>query len=224
MPYHVVVSRQVLLDGLMTLCATLALYCVARYVETGAAELAARRRRHDGRRDAWPRRRAWSCSAALYAFFALTPAGAAAAQAPLAGRAADRDRSCRLPVVLRLPGAAATGQNYLLWQLFRRPNHANLVLLPRVLPAGSGSPCWPSPLAGLVWLRREATWRERLLLAWIVVPVLFFTLWPVKGFQYLLPVAPALAVLAGRDAGRRCRRRAALRRGRRLRRPRSALA
>ena len=35
MPYHVVVSRQVLLDGLMTLCATVALYCVARYVENG---------------------------------------------------------------------------------------------------------------------------------------------------------------------------------------------
>jgi hypothetical protein len=28
--------------------------------------------------------------------------------------------------------------------------------------------------------------------------VLFFTLWPVKGFQYLLPVAPVLAILAGR--------------------------
>src|SRR2546421_1848888 len=35
MPYHVVVSRQVLLDGLMTLCATGALYCVARSVENG---------------------------------------------------------------------------------------------------------------------------------------------------------------------------------------------
>ena len=35
MPYHVVVSRQVLLDGLMTLCATVALCCVVRYVESG---------------------------------------------------------------------------------------------------------------------------------------------------------------------------------------------
>ncbi len=31
MPYHVIVSRQVLLDGLMTLCATATLYCVVRY-------------------------------------------------------------------------------------------------------------------------------------------------------------------------------------------------
>jgi len=30
------------------------------------------------------------------------------------------------------------------------------------------------------------------------VPLLFFTIWPVKGFEYLLPIAPPLAVLAGR--------------------------
>jgi 4-amino-4-deoxy-L-arabinose transferase-like glycosyltransferase len=51
---------------------------------------------------------------------------------------------------------------------------------------------------GLWLLRREASWRERLLLCWIAVPVGFFCLWPVKGFQYLLPIAPAVAVLAGR--------------------------
>ena len=41
--------------------------------------------------------------------------------------------------------------------------------------------------AGLWLLRRERSWRETLLLCWIVVPVGFFQLWPVKGFQYLLP-------------------------------------
>jgi hypothetical protein len=51
---------------------------------------------------------------------------------------------------------------------------------------------------GLWLLRREASWRETLLLSWIAVPVVFFWLWPVKGFQYLLPIAPALAVLAAR--------------------------
>src|SRR5207249_532721 len=30
----------------------------------------------------------------------------------------------------------------------------------------------------------------------------FFTLWPVKGYQYLLPVAPAVAVLAARTVTR----------------------
>jgi hypothetical protein len=41
-----------------------------------------------------------------------------------------------------------------------------------------------------------------MLLAWIAVPALFFTLWPVKGFQYLLPVCPAVAVLAARTLSR----------------------
>jgi hypothetical protein len=34
------------------------------------------------------------------------------------------------------------------------------------------------------------------MVCWIVVPVVFFQLWPVKGYQYLLPVAAPMAVLA----------------------------
>jgi hypothetical protein len=52
--------------------------------------------------------------------------------------------------------------------------------------------------AGVFLLRKYSSWREVLLLSWIIVPVAFFQLWPVKGYQYLLPVAPAVAVLAGR--------------------------
>jgi hypothetical protein len=55
---------------------------------------------------------------------------------------------------------------------------------------------------GLIFLWYERSWREKLLLAWIVVPVAFFQLWPVKGYQYLLPIAPPLAILAGRALGR----------------------
>jgi len=51
---------------------------------------------------------------------------------------------------------------------------------------------------GLWVLRRDASWRETLLLSWIVVPVAFFQICPVKGFQYLLPIAPAVALLAAR--------------------------
>src|SRR6185369_13314121 len=34
------------------------------------------------------------------------------------------------------------------------------------------------------------------------VPMAFFQLWPVKGFQYLLPIAPPLALLAARALGK----------------------
>ena len=103
--------------------------------------------------------------------------------------------------MLRLAGHSNTGQSYLVWQLFRRPNHATWFYF-TVLPIWIGPALLVAALAGLIWLRRETTWRERMLLAWVVVPVLFFTLWPVKGFQYLLPVSPALAILAGRTLGR----------------------
>ncbi|HLO18552.1 MAG TPA: hypothetical protein VK206_27220, partial [Anaerolineales bacterium] len=53
-------------------------------------------------------------------------------------------------------------------------------------------------IAGLWLLRREGTWREKLLVWWIIVPVVFFQIWPTKGYQYLLPIAPPLAILASR--------------------------
>jgi hypothetical protein len=55
---------------------------------------------------------------------------------------------------------------------------------------------------GLIFLWSERSWRETLLLSWILVTVLFFQIWPVKGFQYLLPIAPAVALLAGRLLGK----------------------
>ena len=39
----------------------------------------------------------------------------------------------------------------------------------------------------------------------MVVPVLFFTLWPVKGFQYLLPVSPRWPCWPGGPWPARCR-------------------
>jgi hypothetical protein len=54
---------------------------------------------------------------------------------------------------------------------------------------------------GLVWqwiADRSMTWREILLVSWIAVPVIFFEVWPVKGFSYLLPIAPAAALLCAR--------------------------
>ena len=129
---------------------------------------------------------------ALYVFFALTPA--------MRGRVRHLALTLALvlaevaiwPVMLRLARHSNTGQSCLVWRLFRRSNHETWFYF--YAPAQlDRSAVLLAALAGLIWLRREATWRERMLLAWVVVPVLFFTLWPVKGFQYLLPIAPALA-------------------------------
>jgi 4-amino-4-deoxy-L-arabinose transferase-like glycosyltransferase len=196
MPYHVVVSRQVLLDGPMTLFATLTLLLLTLFLTTGA--------------------RAWLYAAGaamgltflaketsivllggIYAFLALTP--------ELGLRLRDLAVALGLmalviapfPLSLALAGHTGTGESYLTWQLFRRPNH-DWLFYPQEVPEVIGPLVLVAALMGLWLLRGQASWRERLLVCWIVVPVAFFCLWPVKGFQYLLPIAPALAVLAGR--------------------------
>ena len=101
------------------------------------------------------------------------------------------------PLSLALAGGSNVGQQYFVWQLFRRPNHTPDFYL-TVVPQAIGILVIFIALAGLWLLRREGTWREKLLIWWIIVPVVFFQIWPTKGFQYLLPIAPPLAVLASR--------------------------
>jgi 4-amino-4-deoxy-L-arabinose transferase-like glycosyltransferase len=196
MPYHVVVSRQVLLDGLMTLCASAALLCAVRYVETqtlvwllatgsvmGLAVLS--------------KETSVILLGGLYAFFALTPVVRLRIWYAVAALACVSLVALPLPIAMVWLKQAGTGQHYLLWQLFRRPNH-DVWFYADILPGAIGAVVLIAAAVGLLWLRRTSTWRERLLVCWIAAPAVFFTLWSVKGYQYLLPIAPAVAVLAGR--------------------------
>jgi hypothetical protein len=208
MPYHVVVTRQVLLDGPMTLFATLTLVLLARFAKSG--------------RPAWlygagaamgltflSKESSIILLGAVYAFLALTP--------QLRVRLRDLAISMSLmglviapfPLTLMLAGRTGTGESYLTWQLFRKPNH-DWLFYPTTVPEAIGPLVLLAAGLGLWLLRREASWRETLLLCWVVVPVVFFQLWLVKGFQYLLPVAPAIAVLAARGITRTNRRPALL--------------
>ena len=137
MPYHVVVTRQVLLDGPMMFFATLSLYLLARYAATQRHRLALRRgggARPDGltqgeQRD--PARRGLR-----------VPRPHARRRGP-AIRHADRlrRRSCvaivsRVPALARRwPAQTSTGGNFLAWQLFRRPNH-DWIFYPTAVPLG----------------------------------------------------------------------------------------
>ena len=200
MPYHVVVTRQVLLDGPMTFFATLTMLLLTRFVLSG--------------RPVWlygtgaamgltilSKETSIVLLGAVYAFLALTP--------ELRVRLRDLAvSSCVMalvvgpfPLSLMLAGRTGTGESYLTWQLFRRPNH-DLLFYPTTVPEAVGPLVVLAAVVGLWLLRRQSSWRETLLVSWIVVPVVFFCLWPVKGFQYLLPIAPPLALLAGRSLSR----------------------
>ncbi|WP_446214984.1 ArnT family glycosyltransferase [Micromonospora sp. IBHARD004] len=196
MPYHVVVTRQVLLDGPMVLFATLTLYCLVRFVQ--------------GQQVLWyvaagamlgvtmlTKETSIVLAGGVYAFLALTPAVRRPVRMSLLALAPMAVVFATHPVSQALAGRTETGRSYLVWQLFRRPNHSMGFYLETV-PTAMGLLVVAAAVGGLWWLRRRRSWRETLLLSWIAAPVVFFQLWPVKGFQYLLPAAAPVAVLAAR--------------------------
>jgi hypothetical protein len=139
---------------------------------------------------------------AVYAFLALTPELRVRLRDLAIAMGAMAVVVAPFPLSLVVAGHTGTGESYLTWQLFRRPNH-DWLFYPSTVPEAIG-PWVIVAAAAALWLnRREASWRERLLVCWIAVPVVFFELWPVKGYQYLLPAALPLAVLAGRALSRR---------------------
>ncbi|HMB21794.1 MAG: ArnT family glycosyltransferase [Chloroflexota bacterium] len=196
MPYHVIVSRQVLLDGPLVFCTTLTLFFLARYAMT--------------KRPAWiyltgvgmgltflAKETGIILLGAIYAFLALSREIPVRFKQLAFSTALMALMIAPFPLSLLLAGGTRSGQNYLIWQLFRRANHT-WDFYPTTVPVAIGFLVILAAILGLWFLRHEKSWRERLLLAWIIVPVAFFQLWPTKGFQYLLPIAPAIAVLAGR--------------------------
>ena len=199
MPYHVVVSRQILLDGPMVFFSTLGLYLLARYAESNRAS--------------------WLYSAAavfglmfvtnersivlfggIYGFFAMSSLRFVPVRQLIVSGVVMVMVALPYPLSIKFSGRSSTGEQFLAWQLFRRANHTPDFYF-RVLPPALGLSIFLLAVAGLFLGHRRRSWREALLLWWIGVPVFFFQLWNVKGYQYLLPIAPAVAVLAARTLG-----------------------
>jgi 4-amino-4-deoxy-L-arabinose transferase-like glycosyltransferase len=194
MPYHVIVTRQVLLDGPMTFFSTVSLLCLALYA-----------------RDRMPH---WLYGAsiffgltfltketglimigAFYLFFALCPSVLIRWRDVIISLAIVFVFISIFPLTLSLAGAGNTGQSYLIWQLLRRPNHPWYFYAITALPMIGVLPAFIAVFgAAARW--RIRTWRETLLIVWILVPIVFFQFWQVKGFQYLLPIVPAVSTLS----------------------------
>jgi 4-amino-4-deoxy-L-arabinose transferase-like glycosyltransferase len=198
MPYHVVASRQVLLDGPMVLWATVSLYALACFGATGRAVWLYASGAAMGL-TFLSKETGILMVGAIYAFLALSPSIKVRILHVFGSLAAMITIMSAFPLAVGLAGGGGKGTTlqYLVWQLFRRPNHDWDFYL-TVVPPALGFQVLA--LAGLgLWLARgRAGWRERLLIVWMVVPIVFFQLWPTKGYQYLLPIAPPLAVLAAR--------------------------
>jgi hypothetical protein len=196
MPYHVGVSRQILLDGPMTAFFVLTIYLLARYAASGTA--------------GWLYAAAFTSGltflaketgilvVAVGAAFALmTPTVRLGARRLLITAGAFLIGISPYPASILLSGASETARQFLIWQLLRRPNHTGTFYL-EILPDAVGGLVLVVAVLGGVAALRIGRWQDRLLLAWVLVPFLFYELWPVKGYQYLLPIAPAICLLVTR--------------------------
>jgi len=196
MPYHVAVSRQMLLDGPMATFCLLAVYFLARYAASKTAW--------------WLYAAAFTCGLTFLAketgilivgvavvFMLMTPSLDLGIRRLGVALGAFVLAISPYPASIFLSGASDTARQFLIWQILRRPNHTGTFYF-EILPAAVGPIVLIVALVGIVAAVRLGPWQDRLLLAWVVVPFAFFEIWPVKGYQYLLPIAPALALLAGR--------------------------
>lgn len=193
-PYHVLVTRQALLDGPMMFFATLSLYLLARYalrprtssmVAIGAALGLA----------FLAKETAILFVPAAYAFFALTPAIRVSWRRVLGASVVYILVVAPFGIAVAAGGATSTGQNFLVWQLFRSANHS-WAFYPAQIAWAIG-PLLLGAAGVALWRARDTWgWKQTLMLTWVVVPLAFFQLWPVKGFQYPLPIVAPIAVLA----------------------------
>jgi hypothetical protein len=193
MPYAVVVNRQILLDTPLVFFTSLTLYLLIRFVQTeratwlyaaaGALGLAT-----------LTKETAILLVGGAYIFFALTRKTRLRWRQALIALAVLIVTVLPYPISLLLAGNSSTGGQFLLWQLTRRPNHP-WWFYGQVVPPALGLAV-VVVIIGLVLMFRSLSWSEHLLLSWIAAPVLFFEVWSVKGFQYLLPIAVPVAVLA----------------------------
>jgi len=196
MPYLVVVNRQALLDGPMAFFSVLGLYFMARFAAesrrwllyAGGASLGLA---------FISKETAIVLLPAAYAFLAVTPSVRVRLKEIAIFFSCFAAVALPYPISLAVAGGSTSGKHFLTWQLFRPPNHV-WTFYSAVVPPAIGIPvvaCGAAMLVMMVVAHRWS-WRESLLVCWIAVPIMFFQLWPVKGFQYLLPVAAPCAVLA----------------------------
>jgi len=199
LPYHVVVSRQVLLDGPETTLFLLSMLLLARYVATNRAHylyLAA----VAGGLTFLAKETAILILLVVGAFVLMTPEVRLGTRRLLLAFGAFLIAIAPYPISIAVSGASGTAKNFLIWQLLRRPNHT-FTFYAEILPSALGIGLLVLSIIGIVIALQRATWQDRLLLAWILVPLVFYQVWPVKGYQYLLPIVPALIVLSARAIG-----------------------
>ena len=195
LPYHALVSRQVLVDTPLGACIALAFFALARGVRRN--------------------RPSWIVGSAVLFGLAVLSKETAVIFIPIAlvivffERRSGRLQKPNLLLwsavgfglavapfpLTRLVHSPKNAGAFFLWQFARDPNHTRDYFARSMLQFGT--PLFVAlVLAGVVMfvLRRSRT--DVFLLLWAVPPFAFYTLWPTKLFPYLFPILPALCIAA----------------------------
>src|SRR5256886_10408044 len=197
-PYAVVVSRQMLLDGPMTTFVAATMLMLAIWLRT--------------HRVAWFYAAAGTTALAvlakemgmltvpaviLFVLFSRDLPLRWRRDLPIAG-AVFLVAISPYPLSLVLGGGAHTTNQFVVWQFFRQPNHDAWFYL-TVLPS-LGYVTVALAAFGLASLRWRWQKFDALAISLVLCNVVFFQIWPTKGFEYMLPLVPPVVYLAGRGA------------------------
>lgn len=196
LPYHITVTRQVLLDGPETTLFVASMFLLARYVRTKRAGYLYVSAFAAGL-TFLAKETAILVIPVVAAFILMTPSITLGWRRAAIASAAFGVAVSPYPISILISGASGTAKQFLVWQLLRRPNHS-VTFYAEILPIALGPVLLVLAVIGIGVALRRVSWQDRLLIAWIFVPVAFYQLWPVKGYQYLLPIAPALILAAAR--------------------------
>ena len=195
MPYHVVVTRQALLDGPETTLFLLSVYEMARFARSGQSRWLYGAAFTMGL-TVLAKETAVLLVPVVIAFLLLSPEIRIAARRQLLAIALFLIAVAPYPAAILIGKGTGAAQSFILWQVLRQANHP-WTFYADVIPSAMGPLVLIAGFAGLLYVLRRGLWEDRLVVVWIAIPIAFFELWPVKGYQYLLPLAPAVAILAG---------------------------
>jgi 4-amino-4-deoxy-L-arabinose transferase-like glycosyltransferase/putative flippase GtrA len=195
MPYHVVVTRQALLDGPETTLFLLSVYEMARFARSGQSRWLYGAAFTTGL-TVLAKETAVLLVPVIIAFLLLSPEIRIKARRQLLAIALFLFAVAPYPAAILIGKGTGAAQSFILWQVLRQANHP-WTFYADVIPAAMGPLVLIAGFVGLLYVLRRGLWEDRLVVVWIAIPVAFFELWPVKGYQYLLPLAPAVAILSG---------------------------
>jgi 4-amino-4-deoxy-L-arabinose transferase-like glycosyltransferase len=195
-PYHVLVSRQVLVDTPLGCFTAMALFALARGVLRN--------------RPLWIVAASLALGAATLSKETAVVFGPSALLVVLMARRRGRLRQpgllpwcvvAYLVVMAPFPltrfiGSRANAGSFVLWQITRAPNHPPDYFV-RVLLQFCTPPVALLGLLGVLMLVHRRGRRDVILLLWILPTFAFYTLWPTKLFPYLFPMFGAFCIAVG---------------------------